>query len=67
MTIKKIVDEQGLRHTDWAAYDGCPTCLVDAGRVCRHLVSRRGEQGLGHNGMRPLTNPHPDRPLNEQP
>jgi hypothetical protein len=39
----------------------CATCLVDPGRICRHLTPRKGEGGLGHQGMRPLMYPHKDR------
>lgn len=51
-----------LKGTDWSAYDACPDCLVGPGRVCRRLTPRRGEGGLGHDGMPPLRHPHKDRP-----
>lgn len=48
--------------TDWAVYETCGTCMVEAGRQCRGMVPRRGEGGLGHQGQRPLRRPHKGRP-----
>jgi hypothetical protein len=48
--------------TDWEAYDTCGTCMVDARMMCRGLTPRRGEEGLGLSGQRPLRRPHKGRP-----
>jgi site-specific DNA recombinase len=50
------------KGTDWSLYGECPTCLVDAGNVCRSLRSRPGESGLDHQGRPAIMNPHKGRP-----
>lgn len=61
-TVEARVEEAKPNEFDWSAYDVCPKCLVEAGHVCKGVVPRRGEKGLGHNGQRPLRRPHKERP-----